>query len=133
MIEDLIGTLVSGDFGVRNLHANVDALLLGIALNAVQYRDRVIGAFFPGHAPPFPRDRNENGASNACAQVDPGMRGIFNLVVYFLPDQSILEAGSRARHHAGIQAILLQDRYLLGGGQIYTLKTNASENLTPLL
>ena len=60
MIEDLIGTLVRGDLGVRNFHANVDALLLGIALHAAQYGDCVIGAFFPGHASPFAGDRNQN-------------------------------------------------------------------------
>src|SRR5215471_20034425 len=133
MIEDLIGALVCSDLGVRNFHANSDALLFGIALYAVQYCDGVIGAFFPRHAPPFAGNRNQDRASNACARVDPGMSGLFNLAVDFLADQSILEAGSRTCHHGGRQAILCQDRRLLGGGQIYTLETNARENLAPLL
>jgi hypothetical protein len=133
MIEHLIGALVCCDLGVRNFHANVDALLLGIAFHAVQYRDSVIGAFFPRHAPSFAGNRNENGASNACARVDPGMSGFLNLVVDFLADQSILEAGSRTCHHGGRQAILRQDWRLLSGGQIYALETNARENLASLL
>lgn len=133
MVEDLIGALVRSHLGVRNFDANSDVLLLGITLHAVQYRDSVIGAFFPGHATPFAGDRNQNGASNACARVDPGMSGFFNLVVEFLADQSILEARSGAYHHGGRQAILGQDRDLLGAGQIYALETNARENLAPLL
>ena len=133
MIEDLIGTLVCSHLGVRNFHANVNVLLFGVALHAVQYRDSVIRAFFPGHAAPFAGDRNENGASRSHTHVDSGMRGVFNLGVDFLADQPILETGSRARHHAGRQAILREDWHLLLGGQINALETNAGENLAPLL
>jgi hypothetical protein len=86
MIEDLVGALVRGDLRIRNFHADVDALLLGIALHAVEYRHCIIGSFFARHAPPFTRDRNENGASNAGAHVDPRMRGFFNLGVDLLAD-----------------------------------------------
>ena len=61
------------------------------------------------------------------------MSRVFDLVVDFLTDQSILETGSGARHHAGRQAILREDRHLLFGGQIYALETNAGKNLAPLL
>ncbi len=61
------------------------------------------------------------------------MGGLLNLVVDFLADQSILEAGSGAGHHAGRQAILREDRHLLFGGQIHAFETNARENFAPLL
>src|SRR6185295_13809102 len=100
MIEDLVGTLVRGDFGVGNFHAYIDVLLFGIALHTAQNRDGVIGAFFPRHAPPFAGDRDKNRASRSHAHIDSSMSGVFNLLVDFFTDQSILETGSRARHHA---------------------------------
>src|SRR5580704_3460495 len=103
MIEDLIGTLVRGDLGVGNFDTDVDIFLLGITLHAVQNGDCIVGAFLPGHAPPFAGDGNENGASNAYAGVDPGVRGVFDLVVDFLADQTILETGSSTDHQGGRQ------------------------------
>lgn len=133
MIEDLIGTLVRGDLGVRNFDADVNIFLLGITLHAVQYGYCIIGAFFPRHTPPFAWDGDQNGASNAYAGVDPGVRGVFDLVVDFLADQTILETGSGTDHQGRRQAILLQDRHLLDGGQIYAFETDAREDLAPLL
>jgi len=118
VVEDLIGTLVRGNLRVRDFHANVDALLFGIAFDPVQYGDRIVGTFFPGHAAPFAGKRNESGASNAGAHVDTGTSGRFDLVVDFFADQSILETGSGAGHQGWRQAILREDRHLLGGGQI---------------
>src|ERR1700722_6990644 len=133
MVEDLIGTLVRGDLRVRDFHANVDALLFGIAFDPVQYGDRVIGAFFPRHASAFAGKCDESSASSADAHVDTGMSGFFNLVVDLLADQSILETGSRTGHHARRQPVLPEDRHLLGRGQIYALESNASKNLAPFL
>src|SRR5579872_6195288 len=122
MIEDLIGALISGDLRVRDFYADVDALLFGIALHPAQYGDCVIGAFFPRHASPFAWNCNESRASNTGAHVDTGLSGFFNLVVEFLADQSILETGSRASHQGRRQAILPEDRDLLGSRQIYALE-----------
>src|ERR1019366_4321532 len=133
MVEDLIGTLVRGDLRVRDFHADVDALLFGIALHTAQYGDCVIGAFFPRHASAFAGKCDESRASNAGAHVDTGTSGFFNLVVDFLADQSVLETGARSSHQGRRQAILPEDRHLLGCGQIYALESNASENPAPLL
>src|SRR5258706_6838538 len=133
MIEDLIGALIGSDLRIRDFDANVDALLFGIALPPAQYGDCVIRAFFPRHASPFAWNCNESWASNIGAHVDTGMSGIFNLVMEFLADQSILETGSRTSHQGGRQAILHEDRHLQRCGQIYALESNCSENLAPLL
>ena len=137
MIEDLIRTLIRSDLRVGNLHANVDTLLLGIALHAVQYRDCVIGAFLLRHAPPFPGDRDKNGAPSAPTHMSiPGIISLFNLIVDILADQSILEAGSRtSRIIPGIKPFCVRiGTCARDGGQIYALEeTNARENLAPLL
>ncbi len=132
MIEDLIGTLVGGDLRIRNFHANVDALLFGVALHAAQDGDCVIGALFPGHASALAGNCDQSRAPHADAHVDTGMRRCFNLVVDFLANQTSRKTGSRARHQSRRQTVLREDRHLLGGGQIHALESNARENLAPL-
>src|SRR5262245_47747316 len=60
VIENLVGALIPGDFRIRDLHAESDALLFSVAFDAIEYRGRVVGGFFIRHAAAFARKSNES-------------------------------------------------------------------------
>src|SRR5262245_28158428 len=53
VIENLIGTLIGNNLGVRDLHTERYSLLFGITLHAIEYRHGVVCTLFEGHASAF--------------------------------------------------------------------------------
>jgi hypothetical protein len=133
VIEDLVGPLVLGHLGVRDLHAERDALLLGIALDAVEEGDGVVRAFVPRHAAPLARHADEHRAADAGAGVDALARALLERVVHLLADQSVLKARAHAGHHARRQPVLLELHGLFRRGQIHRLVAEPRQRLAALL
>src|ERR1035438_648254 len=99
------------DLAVEVLHADGDALDLGVGLNLVQKGHAVGGAFGIGHAFAIAAEGDDVGHPVGRGLIDGGMHQRFQLFVEVLAIERVRNgaAGSR-RIHGRSQAVLLEDR-----------------------
>ena len=86
VIEGLIRSLIGNDFGIGDLHAQGDALLLGVTFDPVEVGDSIIDGLFHRHTLPIAGQCDEIRASCIDAHVDAFLRFVFELGVIFFAD-----------------------------------------------
>ena len=133
MVEDLVGPLIGHDLRVGDLHAERHAFLLCVAFDTTEDRDGVVSGLFACHAASLPWHRDEIGTTRSGARVDAGVESRLELVMQFLADQTVLKRRARTGHHRGRQAVLLEDRHLLGSGKVNSLEADPRQDLAALL
>src|SRR5665213_470247 len=113
---------------IEKLHADIDALLLGVSLDLVQEDHAVIRAFRVGHALARSRKRNDARDAVGGGLVNAGIHDGLELVVVLCAVEPVSDACALARLiHGRRETVFLQNGPLLGSiDEIVALDAEAS-------
>ena len=110
---------------VQILHADRDALVLGLGLHAIEERHAVVGTFRVGHASPVPRERDEVRHTGRGGLIDHLAHRRFDLGVVLGPVQRAGDRAAASARHRRYESVLLHDGPVRRRDQIESLDADA--------